>query len=155
MAYLKALFYKWFRRSVIKNTGRQFQDALDDEMTETFLGVLLDCMWFNFVIDSNYRKNIQHFEGRYQFRDKDGSVKKFVRFTNGMMWFKEEISPDADLTVTFKDGRALRDFLLSPRQDILKSLLNNEVLVRGNLNYLFKFAFLANHLRLEFLGKLP
>jgi len=155
MTYLKELFYRWFRQNLIRKTGRQFQDALDDEMTETFLKVLLYCMWLNFIIDPNYRRNIRDFEGKYEFRDKAGGVKEFVKFKYGMMWLKEEIAPDADLTVTFKDGRALRDFLLSPKQDILKSLLNNEVTVRGNLNYLLKFAFLATHLKLEFLGTIP
>lgn len=155
MCALKGWIFKLFRRSAIKKMGSQLQEALDDQMTETFLKALLGYLWLNFTIDPNYRKNIQDFKGKYQFRDKAGKVKAFVRFENGKMKFKEEISPEADLTVTFKDGRALRDFLLSPNQDILKSLLNNEVIVRGNLNYLFKFGFLANHLKLEFLGNLP
>ncbi|MCL4500639.1 MAG: hypothetical protein M1438_02140 [Deltaproteobacteria bacterium] len=41
--------------------------------------------------------------------------------------------------------RALRDFLMAFKKDILKILETNEVEVIGNLNYLYRFGFLANH----------
>ena len=47
------------------------------------------------------------------------------------------------------------NFLLSANRDILRGLLNNEVLVTGNLNYMYKFGFMANHLQLELTGNLP
>jgi pyruvate formate-lyase/glycerol dehydratase family glycyl radical enzyme len=53
-------------------------------------------------------------------------------------------------------GRGLRDFLLAHNQafkgfllafkkNILKVILENEIQVNGNLNYLYRFGFLANH----------
>ncbi len=48
--------------------------------------------------------------------------------------------------MTFRNPVALRDFLFSKNQDVLQSLLKNEVTVEGNLNYLYKFGFMAKDL---------
>jgi hypothetical protein len=42
-------------------------------------------------------------------------------------------------------NQALRDFLGAFKKDILKVMETNEVRVIGNLNYLYKFGFMANH----------
>ncbi len=42
-------------------------------------------------------------------------------------------------------NQAFKGFLLSFKKDILKVLLKNEIQVSGNLNYLYKFGFMANH----------
>ena len=52
----------------------------------------------------------------------------------------------ATVTVTFKDSAAMRRFLFSKDQDILASLLANEVEVDGNLNYIYKLGFMARDL---------
>ena len=71
-----------------------------------------------------------------------------------MRW-SERSTPAADVTVTFKNADALMRFLLAEKKDILQSLLNNEVQIAGNLNYLYKFGFMANHVLLDYTGKLP
>jgi hypothetical protein len=40
----------------------------------------------------------------------------------------------------------LRDFIFSRDQDILNSILANQVEVDGNLNYIYKFGFMARDL---------
>jgi hypothetical protein len=50
------------------------------------------------------------------------------------------------VAVTFKDSAALLRFLFSHDQDILDSLLSNDVAVDGNVNYIYKFAFMARDL---------
>lgn len=58
--------------------------------------------------------------------------------------------------VHFNFGHGLRDFLVAQNQafkgfihafkkDILKVILENEIQVSGNCNYLYKFGFMANH----------
>jgi hypothetical protein len=51
-----------------------------------------------------------------------------------------------NVRITFKDAPALHAFLFSKNQDILDSLLRNEVEVDGNLNYIHKFGFMARDL---------
>ena len=51
-----------------------------------------------------------------------------------------------NVAVTFDDAAALRRFLFSRDQDILATLMANDVAVDGNLNYMHKFGFLARDL---------
>ncbi len=76
-------------------------------------------------------------------------------FTGNGLKVQERLIPDPNVSVIFKDGRSLINFLLSRDRDILRLLLSNEVVLRGNANYLFKFAYMANHLQLALTGKLP
>lgn len=139
-----------FGRVGLEAIGERFLKCLEDETAETFLEVLLLLMKFKFMLDPSYRRNIENFRGRYQFKSKDGGVTVLVEFDNGKMDVKEALSEDVDVTVIFKDGRALMNFLF--HRDILRGLLNNDVTVDGNLNYMYKFGFMANHLQLELTG---
>ena len=61
-----------------------------------------------------------------------------------------EREPDLDnwdIKVTFKDVDALWKFIFSGGTDIIDSVLANDVQVYGNLNYLFKFGFMARDLK--------
>ena len=51
-----------------------------------------------------------------------------------------------DIKVEFADAGALNTFLFSKSQDILDSLLDNTVKVEGNVNFIFKFGFMARDL---------
>jgi hypothetical protein len=46
------------------------------------------------------------------------------------------------------------NYLLATDRDILKMLLNNEVVLKGNVNYMMKFGYMANHLQLALTGSL-
>ena len=113
--------------------------------TEEFLKLLLNLMELAFRIDPDYRRNIEDFTGSYRFKDRDGEVNVLVKFHDGNMETSEDPIPEPNVMVTFKDSQALRNFLLAFKKDILKVLLHNEILVTGNLNYLYKFIFMANH----------
>ncbi len=45
----------------------------------------------------------------------------------------------------FAHGQALRNYLLAFKKDIIKVLIENQIHITGNLNYLYKFGFMANH----------
>ena len=139
----------------LEKAGEKFLNALEDEAAETFLEMLLLFMKLKFMFDPSYRRNIENFKGRYQFKSRDNKITVLVEFDNGKMDIKETLSEDVDVTVIFKDGRSLMNFLLSQNRDVLRGLLNNEITVNGNLNYIYKFAFMANHLQLELTGNLP
>ena len=151
MSWLLNIFRKWWRRRV----ERRFQKCLESETAEEFLELLLKLMSLAFKIDEDFRRNIKGFRGRYQFRSVDNSVTVAALFTGKGLKVKERLIPDADVTVIFKDGKSLMNYLLATDRDILRLVLNNEVVLKGNVNYVLKFAYMANHLQLALSGRLP
>lgn len=127
---------------------KKFSDCLTSEFAEDFLQLLLGLMSVVFLFDHDFRKNIAGFNGRYQFKSKDGCITVAALFGDDRLEVREEEIPDADITVLFKDGKALMGYLLTPKPDILGSMLRQEVSLDGNLNYLYKFAFMAKRLQL-------
>ena len=152
MDWLLNPYYK-IRRYFIK---KAFLKCLSSEIAEEFLKLLLNMMRLSFILDRSLRRNIENFSGIIQFRSKDNEIRMLAKFKNSRLKAKE-LKPNEGLkevpniTVIFKDAEALMNFLLPQggKRDILKSLLNNEVILSGNLNYIYRFGFLANHLQLE------
>jgi hypothetical protein len=134
--------------SAIKN----FTNCLSSEFAEDFLQLLLGLMSVVFMLDHDFRKNIAGFNGRYQFKSKDGTITVAALFKGNRLEVREEEIADPDITVLFKDGKALMGYLLTPKPDILGSMLRQEVSLDGNLNYLYKFAFMAKRLQLMATG---
>ena len=133
---------------LIHSAFKEFSDCLCSECAEDFLQLLLGLMSVVFMLDHGFRRNIAGFNGRYQFRSRDGSISVAALFGDNRLEVREEEIPDPDITVLFKDGKALMGYLLAPKPDILGSLLRQEVALDGNLNYLYKFAFMAKRLQL-------
>lgn len=131
-----------------KQLWKGLQECMDSELAEEFLQTLLTIMVFMFAINSDYRKNIKNFKGRYQFNSVNGQITVAAIFENGYMRVYEKTIPDPHITVTFRNGRALLNFLFSPEQDILGAMLRHDVQTNGNLNYLYRFGFLAKQLQL-------
>lgn len=131
-----------------KKLWEKFQNSFTSEVAEEFLQTLLTLMQIVFVVNHEYRRNIKNFEGRYQFCSKDGEVTIAAVFHNNRMDVMEKKIDKADITITFRDGKTLLNFIISPRQDILGSMLRHDVVTEGNLNYLYKFGFMAKQLQL-------
>lgn len=129
-------------------------ESFDSEVTEEFLELLLNSMRIFYIFSSDFRKNIEGFEGRYLFKSRDGKITVAAIFENGRMNVKEKEIGDTDITVSFISSKALRDFIFSPKPDILGSILRQDVVVDGNLNYMYKFAYMAKHLQLLLTGQL-
>ena len=132
--------------AIMRRGSRRLVDELTGELTDQFLELLLRGMDLAFRLSGSYRENIRDFKGRYLFRTEDGGVEASAVFGEGRMEVREEAISDWTVRVTFRDPGALRAFLFSRNQDILNSLLKNDVDVDGNLNYLFRFGFLARDL---------
>jgi len=122
--------------------------GLDSEFTEDILKLLLTGMGLVFLLSSKYRKNIENFNGRYLFRSKDNALSVAAVFKNGSMKVIDGTIDSPNITIIFKNPAALKNFLFSPKPDILNAILRQDVSVDGNLNYLYKFAYMANHLKL-------
>ncbi len=119
---------------------------LGDRLTDKFLEFLLYGMDLGFCLSRDYRRNIKDFRGSYVFRTANQSVAASVTFANEDMQVQTKPVEDWDCRITFENAAALRRFLFSGNQDILNSLLANEVEVEGNLNYIYRFGFLAKDL---------
>ena len=129
----------------LAKAGQGLLKSLEDDATEKFLETLLYLMRIAFLVNPGYRRNIENFTGLYRFKSQDEGVNVLIKFENGKMEISEDPAPAAHVQVTFKNSKALRNFLLSFKKDILKLILNNEIRVTGNVNYLYKFIFMANH----------
>jgi len=152
---LRALSYV-FSDGVARRLSRVFSRKLVEEIrirtTDDFLEILLRGMDLAFALSRSYRKdNLERFRARYVFATRDGKVGATAQFEDGDMKVSDGASDDFTVRVRFKDAAALRRFLFSEKQDVLDSVLNNEVELDGNLNYIYKFGYMAHDLdrRLE------
>ncbi len=117
---------------------------------DLFLESILGVMSWIFYLDKDFKRNIKGFDGRYAFKSRDGTIAASAIFAKEKMKVKKYAIDDADVTVIFKDSKALKIFLFSKDPDIIGSILNNSIMTVGNLNYLFKFGYMAKHLQLKF-----
>jgi len=133
---------------------KEIFESFDSEVTEEFLELLLNAMRIFYIFNEDFRNNIEGFEGRYLFKSRDGKITVAAIFENGRMNVKEKEIGDTDITVSFRSAKALREFIFSPKPDILGSILRQDVVVDGNFNYMYKFAFMAKRLQLMVTGQL-
>ncbi len=131
---------------------KKFAECLKSEFAEEFLESLLGFMKLLFLVDHDFKRNIRDFNARYLFKSRDGSITVAAIFRDNEMDVQEEEIADPNITVIFKDSKALMNYLLSPKPDVLGSMLRQEVTLDGNLNYLYKFAFMAKRLQLMVSG---
>jgi ubiquinone biosynthesis protein UbiJ len=137
-----------------QKAAQDFMEALQSEKAEKFLEVLLKLMGLVFFLDKDFQRNIRDFNGRYLFRSQDRQITVAAVFKDNRLKVTEEEIGDTHMTVIFRNAKALMGFLLSPKPDILGSMLRQDISIDGNLNYLYKFAYMAKHLQLKVTGKL-
>lgn len=140
------------RASRARRIGKRFLDSLESDVMEEFLEILLKAMNLFFKINKDYKKNIENFCGRYLFKSRDNKITVSAVFENGRMTVSDKVIDNPHIVVNFRDARALRNYILSPKPDILGSLLKQDVVPDGNLNYLYKFAYMAKRLQLMVTG---
>ena len=126
---------------------------LEEGTLELFLETLLDLMGGYFILNKKFRRNIENFNASYVFKSKDGIIAASVVFADSKMKVSKNVIGNPSITVVFKDGMALKNFLFSTSPDIIAAILDGEVQYTGNLNYLSKFAYMSKHLVLLLTGK--
>lgn len=142
-----------YRNRRFRKMSEEFKRVVETEAVEEFLVLLLSLMSLTLFVDENYRKNIRKFRGKYLFKTKDKGISVRAVFGPHPIFRYDRLSvregglENPDLTVTFKNARALMNYLLSPRRDILGSLLRNEVTLSGNMNYIYKLGFMSSQLQ--------
>lgn len=140
------VFSDWIGLRIARIWSGKLRRELSEKVTDGFLDLLLDGMDLAFCLCKGYRENIKDFEGRYVFRTTGGDIAGSALFRDGDMKTPKDAVEDWDVRITFTDAAALRSFLFSRDQDILGSLLKNEVELDGNINYIYKFGFMVRDL---------
>lgn len=146
---LKALSFMFSDRIANRVTrvfSRRLVEQFRGRATDALVELLLEGMATAFLLSRSFRDNIQGFSARYVFATEDGSVGVSARFDGKQMHVEREPVDDWTVRVRFKDANRLRRFLFGKNQDILQSILDNDVEMDGNVNYIFKFGFLARDL---------
>ncbi|MBZ5655725.1 MAG: hypothetical protein LAO56_10660 [Acidobacteriia bacterium] len=131
---------------LVDRFARQLKAELYEKMTDDFLEALLRGMDWAFLLSGSYRRNIEGFRGVCVFRTLDNKVATTAVFEDSHMSIEDQARSTYNVRVSYQDAHALWSFLLSENQDILDSILKNTVDVDGNLNYLYRFGFLAKDL---------
>jgi hypothetical protein len=138
---------------LIEEIMKQWTKCMESEFAEEFLELLLKLMSFVLLINyKDFRRNIEGFNGRYLFKSKDNEITVSAVFRDNKMEVSEKPIDNTNIIVNFKDGKALMNYILSPKPDILGSILRQDVTFDGNLNYLYKFAYMAKRLQLMATG---
>jgi hypothetical protein len=143
----------FFRGLRARRAREKFMNVLKSEFAEEFLEALLTLMSLVFFLNKDFRRNIKNFNGRYLFKSRDNEITVAAVFRNNQMRVYEKAIDRTNVTVTFRNAKALMNYLLSPKPDILGSILRQDVVIDGNFNYLYKFAYMAKHLQLIVIGR--
>ena len=154
LAKLRRIYWRllaWVRPEsrlldLVRRKAQALKDELEGKLTNKFVAILFFSMEISFILLASYQRNLRGFRGSYVLCTADRRVAASAVFGNGKMLVKAEAVASPNVTITFKDSAALRRFLFSKDQDILASLLANEVDVDGNLNYIYKLGFMARDL---------
>jgi hypothetical protein len=140
-----------------KNEFGQIVGDLSGSIADWTLENLLNVMKLAFAASNSglgpvfnldgYHANIDGFNAVYAFATQDDKLQAAALFEDGKMRVKTFAPNEWDIKVTFKTVDAFWKFIFSGGQDILDSLLANDVEVYGNVNYLYKFGFMARDLK--------
>ena len=138
------------RRFRMNLLAQKLNDALSAEITEEGFKLLLKGMALFALIDPEFSKNLKNFNGRYLFKTINRPVNVAVTCKDGKMSVYEKTLQHYNVRVDFKDYKAVVDFLTDPDLDVLDQMLNQKLQFSGNLNYLYKFGYMARHLMQRF-----
>ena len=138
----------FLRRSIKKI--KQCIDSIESRLMDDFLELLLKILRLVLILDPKYRRNIEDFNARYTFRSEDGRIATSGIFNDNKMKVKKDEIPDTNVTVIFKNGKALWEFLMAADPDVFTFLLENKVMNKGNINYLLKFGYMSKRLKFMF-----
>lgn len=146
LAFVSPVLPEKINHYLLERLSARLRAELCNKLTDDFLEFLLEAMEVAFILSPNYRENIRDFQGALVFGTANQVVATTALFKQGKMTVNKRAIVPSDVRVTFTDAKALWSFLLSENQDVLDSILQNTVEVEGNLNYLYRFGFLARDL---------
>ena len=120
---------------------------------DKLLELLLHGMSTMILLSLSCRAGLKDFKAKYVFESRNGEIASSATFKDGFMTVEHKRINQYDARIIFTDEAALMEFLFSENQDILNSLLENKVEVEGNINYIYRFGYLAKSIRRRILGR--
>ena len=141
---------KPFRKLFQKRGLKKIISCIETELLDDFLEMLFKVIRLTLCLDRDYRRNIEGFNARYAFRSEDGRIAASAIFKKNKMKVKKDAVADTNVTVFFKDGKTLWEFLMADDPDVFSFVLENKLRYEGNLNYLLKFGYMSKRLKLMF-----
>jgi hypothetical protein len=114
---------------------------------------LLELICLAYSSNVDLRRHIRNIKAKYMFcfRDHDKHISLEIK-NGGMRVFQGNIDLP-DVSLTFRNSKALRDLLFADKPDILEAILKQDVEIDGNLTYIFKFIYLVRHLQMKLIGQ--
>jgi hypothetical protein len=128
--------------------------CLRDRAAEGYLELLLEALEVGIRFDPYLRRSAAGFQGSYRIHTQNDAVDVMVEFDDGQVRVGPGEPGAADAELRFRDREALMRFFTSVNPDLFSSLLNQDVVLTGNLTYVYRLAYLARHLELTVLGRL-
>lgn len=143
---------------------RRLRKRVQNEAAEELLKWLVK--WMNYVsdIDEEFNNDINRFVGHYQFMTADKSVQVAVLFNGKRREVIEGLIRDPDVTAVFFRVTDLINYVLAALKechpggeppDALMLVLRHKVKIEGNVSYMMKFLYMANHVQLFVTGRVP
>jgi hypothetical protein len=116
------------------------------------LQTLLEFVCLAYTSGSELRKHIKNIHAKYRFGfgNDDRQISLEIK-NSGMRVFPGNVLLP-DISIQFRDGEVMKRVFMAGKADILDAILKQDVVVDGNLTYLFKFIYLLNHLQNRLLG---
>jgi hypothetical protein len=146
---MSCVLLKPIRKFSLDRAIKKLLSNIENDLMDDFLEILLKVVRLVLILDHKYRRNIQGFNARYAFRSEDGRIAASAIFQDGKMKVKRSEITGANVTVIFKNGKALWEFLMSKNPDVFSFVMDSKLDFDGNINYLMKFAYMAKHLQLK------
>ena len=160
---------RFSQRTLSKGPGKRLlrgrlRNEVESEMAEGLLRWLVRGMGWVSRIDEEFSRDITGFVARYQFTTADKSVQVAVLFDGKKRRVVERLIGDPDVTATFFERKDLINYLMAVLReyhrggeppDALMLVLRHKVKIEGNVSYMMKFLYMANHAQLLLTGGLP
>ncbi len=83
------------------------------------------------------------FDGKYQFKSRDGKVNFYLIFKDGKMKSRKGIIDKPNITIFYKDKETMARIYNKSAEESLDYLLTNEMSFTGNRAYLTKFSYMT------------
>lgn len=150
ITFFENIFHALFGRLLLNGKLRRLKGQIENDFLDGFLETLLTVMSLLFKIDKDFRRNIEGFQARYAFVSADNAIAASFSIADNRMKVYNKAIDNTNIAITFQDGKTLWEILSSGQVDIFQYILDNKISYIGNPNYVFKFGYLANHLRIMF-----
>jgi hypothetical protein len=137
----------------LSGAGRQSLNTFFYSHAADLLSWLLGLLGCVYASNPALRKHIKNFDAHYQFIFADRNTPVAAVFHAGRIRTSRQLIKAPHVTLVFRNSDVLKGLFLSPNPDILAAILKQDIIVKGNLTYLYKLAFLARHLQCALTGE--